>query len=147
MWTGVTLSWLKYKGEWASLVPGAKGHPWGVAYDRLFGAYYVFCWGLALALLVLPWGLGHGGHVKAVLGHATFAPLSRLTYGIYLAHPLLMEYITWQARSYPTWNTAGVLVAFLGHMGLATLASFCLYILVEKPATNLVALATRTWKP
>jgi hypothetical protein len=140
MWTGMTLSWVKYKGEWAALFPGATTHPWATGYDRLYGAYYVICWGVALGLLVIPWALGHGGFVKEVLGHAAFTPLSRLTFAIYLVHPLLIEYTTWQSRSYPTWTTAGVAVAFLGQTVLATMASLCLYLLVEKPAANLIAL-------
>ncbi|XP_065198612.1 nose resistant to fluoxetine protein 6-like [Sycon ciliatum] len=47
-------------------------------------------WGLGLAILVLACHSGYGGFVNGILSHPMWIPLSRLTYGAYLVHPVIL---------------------------------------------------------
>ena len=144
MWSGMTFSWQKYRHDWAALYSRSPGaHPWPEMYQRFYGGYYVLCWGLGLFLLSIPWALGYGGRVRALLEHPVFTPLARLTYGVYLVHPLLMLYVTWQTRQYYAWHASNIAVMVLGYVALAGAASLTLFLLVEKPVANVVGL----WAP
>ena len=148
MWTGMTLSWAKYSKDLQSLLrPDLRIQPWPKLYQHLYSAYYVVGWGVGLGLLVVPWTLGHGSYVRQGLEHPVFTPLSRLTYAIYLVHPVLMLYLSWQSRAYHTWHTAEVATFFLSQALLAVLVSVFLYLGVEKPVGNWVDLLAPEKKP
>eukprot|EP00756_Hemistasia_phaeocysticola_P028617 Hpha_TRINITY_DN16185_c2_g4::TRINITY_DN16185_c2_g4_i2::g.5527::m.5527 len=140
----VVLQWDAWKqcGGYGFCDRGVKwAHPWGGAMTRAFSWFYHFAWGLGLLILTIVWTAGAkegaGGWVVDFLSYPGFEPLYRLTYGVYLIHPMvlvllkltvshLIHYTDYWLLS--TW-TSGALGAYI--------ASTITYLFVEHPCGQL----------
>eukprot|EP01062_Namystynia_karyoxenos_P027009 TRINITY_DN2082_c0_g4_i1.p1 TRINITY_DN2082_c0_g4~~TRINITY_DN2082_c0_g4_i1.p1 ORF type:complete len:902 (+),score=265.55 TRINITY_DN2082_c0_g4_i1:101-2707(+) len=119
---------------------------WSEDMTRAFSWYYHFCWGLGLGMLTVVWTVGAkqklGGWVVDFLSYPAFEPLYRLTYGVYLIHPmvLLCMKMTDVRQNHYTdyWLMTYWLAAVVG----AYLASVLLHFFVERPSSLLWDLAS-----
>ncbi|XP_077987560.1 O-acyltransferase like protein-like [Glandiceps talaboti] len=80
--SGFTMVYCKY---WASV-----GQPWTQAMTVTFLTFSRFVFSLAVAWCLFACSTGIGGPVNKFLSWRFFIPMSRLTYCVYLIHPLVM---------------------------------------------------------
>eukprot|EP01065_Artemidia_motanka_P025112 TRINITY_DN29_c0_g1_i3.p1 TRINITY_DN29_c0_g1~~TRINITY_DN29_c0_g1_i3.p1 ORF type:complete len:834 (+),score=192.25 TRINITY_DN29_c0_g1_i3:77-2578(+) len=119
--------------EWADL--------WGAPQTRAFSWYYHFAWGLGLLVLTVVWSCGAkqglGGWVVDFLSYPLFEPLYRLTYGVYLIHPIVLLCIknTGSHQNHYTdyWLLSTWIAASVGSYTASLLA----FLFVERPSSML----------
>lgn len=87
-------AWIIVWGVQLAIVFGVRN--WN-AYDRpsmvmgiLYGALFRFWWSLCVAWTVYACATGNGGLVNRILSFRAWIPLSRLTFLVYLVHPLII---------------------------------------------------------
>jgi peptidoglycan/LPS O-acetylase OafA/YrhL len=112
--------------------------------SRLGTFVYMGFWGQGLMFLSLCLYTSHGNIVKSFLGHSTWDTLGKLTFGVYLIHPLIMVLNTSSQKDLPSFSTFWLLTHFAGYTVWSYVFSFCLYLLVEKPGENA---SKALWRP
>lgn len=103
-----------------------------------------FLWSLALGIVGLLFVLEYGGWVRTFLSWSVFRPLARLTYGAYLVHVGVLQYVTFSQQAFVwfsgmNWMQDVVLVVFLSY-----LLSLLSYLFVEKPLLNIEKLLVQS---
>lgn len=90
-------------------------------------------WAFGIAWMVVACATGNGGFINKVLSWRAFVPLSRLTYLVYLVHPLLILWHTAYLKKpfYTTQFFVGYV--YLGHLFSAYCLSFSLSLTFESP--------------
>jgi peptidoglycan/LPS O-acetylase OafA/YrhL len=111
-------------------------------FQRNVLAYNLLCWGTVTSLAYVPLVLlvlNRESALSRFLSHASFAHLAALSYGIYLLHVPIIRTVLLpmathakQAMAPPALLLWAVMLG--AALGLATLASYVLHLVVEKPA-------------
>ncbi|XP_038052261.1 O-acyltransferase like protein-like [Patiria miniata] len=81
--------------------------------------------------------VGYGGPVNAILSWGFWTPLSRITFGAYLLHPIIMYTIYTSAKAVYHFTYMQWVIMFLANVVLAYAAAFVLSIGVEGPVMGL----------
>lgn len=99
----------------------------------VYAAFSRTAWAAGIAWIVIACATGNGGFINKVLSWKAFVPLSRLTFLVYLVHPLLILWHTAYLKKpfYTTQFFTGYL--FLGHFFSAYCLSFSLSLTFESP--------------
>lgn len=99
----------------------------------VYAAFSRTAWAVGIAWIVVACATGNGGFINKVLSWKAFVPLSRLTFLVYLVHPLLILWHTAYLKKpfYTTQFFTGYL--FLGHFFSAYCLSFSLSLTFESP--------------
>lgn len=120
--------------EYGALAPGN----WSRATLIMYVSLGYPAWGFALAILVNYAANGYGGVVTRFLALPVFLPLARLSYTVYLIHLICMQWFYAKSPAMIYASPARQVMDSIGFAGLAFAIAFLLYILVEKPFTNLL---------
>eukprot|EP00759_Apiculatamorpha_spiralis_P039044 PhF_6_TR37915/c0_g1_i1/m.56652 len=105
---------------------------------------YMALWGNGLMLFTLNMYTSRGSILKTVLSHNVFDVLGKLTFGVYLVHPLMMVLNNASLSSLPSFSATWLMVNCVANLAWGYMVSYLLYIVVEKPAENA---ANALWKP
>eukprot|EP01063_Lacrimia_lanifica_P035549 TRINITY_DN6806_c0_g1_i1.p1 TRINITY_DN6806_c0_g1~~TRINITY_DN6806_c0_g1_i1.p1 ORF type:complete len:741 (+),score=252.57 TRINITY_DN6806_c0_g1_i1:70-2223(+) len=134
LWGNVTLSWACYRMGYEF-----AAHGWTLAQARAYQFFYHFGWGLGLGLLTVCWVNGHGGAVRRFLAAPAWAPLAKLTFGVYLTHPIVMVVLVTGLEQGPAAHYTDVylLTVWTASLVGAFLAAFVCFLFVERPAGEL----------
>lgn len=99
----------------------------------VYAAFSRAAWAVGIAWIVVACATGNGGFINTVLSWKAFVPLSRLTYLVYLFHPLLILWHTAYLKKpfYTTQFFTGYL--FIGHFFCSYCLSFSLSLTFESP--------------
>ncbi|XP_067685689.1 O-acyltransferase like protein-like [Haliotis asinina] len=114
-----------------------KGPGWGIDGRTAFDTLFRPVWALVLAWVVFMCCKGKGGIVDWMLSWDWWQPLSRLTYGAYLVHLVLMITETLSMRSLIYYTQGYVVYRFFGFVCMSFIVSFMMAILVEAPLLQL----------
>lgn len=108
----------------------------------VYAAFSRTAWALGIAWIVTACATGNGGFINKVLSWKAFVPLSRLTFLVYLVHPLLILWHTAYLKKpfYTTQFFTGYL--FIGHFFCAYCLSFSLSLTFESPFILLAGMMT-----
>ncbi|XP_067687124.1 O-acyltransferase like protein-like [Haliotis asinina] len=112
-------------------------HGWGVEARTAHETLYRPVWGLVLAWVIFMCCKGKAGFVDWMLSWDWWQPLSRLTYGAYLMHIMLIQTETATARSLVNFTSGYIVYRFLGYTCMSFILSFMVSILVEAPLLQL----------
>jgi len=127
--------------EVTALPPGPWAKPWSVGMTRFFGFFYHFAWGLGLGILTVVWCTGAetktGGWVVDFLSFPLFEPLYRLTYGVYLIHPMVLLCIKLTGSSLNHYTDYWLLSTWTAAVVGTYVASFITYLFIERPSSML----------
>lgn len=93
--------------------------------------------GLAMTFIVLAFSLGHGGWLRELAKAQLWQPLSRLTFGVYLVHPMLIFFTYTSSLDLIYFQPLTVLTNFISLTILAFLVAFVLFILVTLPCSRM----------
>ncbi|XP_067686619.1 O-acyltransferase like protein-like [Haliotis asinina] len=114
-----------------------KGPGWGIDGRTAFDTLFRPVWALVLAWVVFMCCTGKGGIVDWMLSWDWWQPLSRLTYGAYLVHLVLMITETLSMRSLIYYTQGYIVYRFFGFVCMSFIVSFMMAILVEAPLLQL----------
>ncbi|XP_056006926.1 nose resistant to fluoxetine protein 6-like [Ostrea edulis] len=111
--------------------------------SALYNATHSIIWGGCVAWVIFTCVTGNGGFVNTVLSWSPFISLSRLTYCIYLTHPILISVHTYSRRTQIYLNNTNLIYLFLGHLALSILVAFVTSIAFEVPMMELMNILRR----
>lgn len=103
-------------------------------------AYEVVCrplWALCVGWVVFACATGHGGVVNSVLSWPAWIPLSRLTFGTYLVHVMVMIYFNNNARGLLYFSLDFMVERLLAVFLISYAISLLWSLLIETPVRNL----------
>mmetsp|Transcript_40887 Transcript_40887/g.65667 ORF Transcript_40887/g.65667 Transcript_40887/m.65667 type:complete len:520 (+) Transcript_40887:887-2446(+) len=78
--------------------------------------------------------------VKWILEAKIFTPVARLTYGVYLIHLIIIYIVSFRVVRLQTFTTMQAIIDILGITAISYLFSLFAFLIVEKPAMNLLAI-------
>ncbi|KAJ8713965.1 hypothetical protein PYW08_007585 [Mythimna loreyi] len=117
------------------------------SYHPLEGAVYAAlnrpAWACGVALIVLCCSFGHVPLVKGFLSWYPWVPLSRLSYGLYLTHSLLISRSVFITRNPQHNDHFEALISTVGVIFWGCIAALLLWLLAEAPANKLLALCLK----
>ena len=76
---------------------------WGNTQNFFYTVFSTVGWGLSITFIVFAGLFGYGGPVTKLLASGIFCPLSRLVYGAYLVHPMLMYSLYFSGNKQTDW--------------------------------------------
>jgi peptidoglycan/LPS O-acetylase OafA/YrhL len=80
---------------------------------------------------------------NAFMSHPVWTPLTRLTYGAYLVHPLVIKLAAGRAEQYYTFSAMDMVYRHLGNTVMAYAGAVILWVLVERPTMTLASPARK----
>ncbi|CAL4140730.1 unnamed protein product, partial [Meganyctiphanes norvegica] len=123
---------------------GIDRHPEQLVSDIYLGLFRGV-WGLALMWVVLACHSGYGGPVNSFLGHPSWQPLSRLTYGMFLTHIFVILLRVASEFRLKTFSHINMIIETCGTLFICGIAAVLLSLLVDSPVIGLERLLlTRT---
>ncbi|XP_028514764.1 nose resistant to fluoxetine protein 6 isoform X2 [Exaiptasia diaphana] len=96
-----------------------------------------FAWALSLAWVIYVCHAGFGGLVDNILSARFWIPLSRLTYSVYLVHPMVLGAFYGSLQSTVAYTDFLMVIFFLGCLMVSYGLSFILAIAIEFPTMQL----------
>ncbi|CAF1048354.1 unnamed protein product [Adineta steineri] len=95
-------------------------------------------WSIGLCTIIIACFAGHGGIANRFLSRSCFYKLSKLTYGAYLWHTLVI-FVNYLGREQPTHYTiTNILFNFVCYTILSYILSFLTFLLIELPIIQLL---------
>nr|XP_034303621.1 nose resistant to fluoxetine protein 6-like isoform X2 [Crassostrea gigas] len=128
-----TLACLVLYGLYDSL----NGNPLSTNVSSLYNATHRSVWGACVCWVIYACATGNGGFVNTVLSWSVFGPLARLSYCLYLVHPVIMYAYSYSSRTpiYLTDFTA--IYLFLGNLVFSLMVACIASLVFEAPMMGL----------
>ncbi|XP_013168687.1 PREDICTED: nose resistant to fluoxetine protein 6-like [Papilio xuthus] len=97
-------------------------------------------WAFIICAIIVMSEYGSLPYIKEFLSWSIFLPLSKLTYGMYMVHCIIIMYNTTSIRSPLHFNGYVLTEKFLGTLTLSCFISLFFLLFIEAPLNNLVKL-------
>ncbi|XP_035215129.1 nose resistant to fluoxetine protein 6-like [Stegodyphus dumicola] len=124
------------------------GEPHGLVLTSIFAAVHRTTFTMSVAWVAFACVTGHGGVVNKFLSASLFAPVSRLTFMVYLLHSLVIWVRKASARERIYFSHYNMLYEYIGNIVVTLLLTVPFYLLLEAPLSNLERLLlSRNLKP
>ena len=134
------IMWILAMLIFASILFGLYGTWYGHRMSKLeniaFYTFTHFAWGVGVALVVFACNNGYGWIINDFLSMKIWVPLSRLTYGVSLVHPIIIDFIFNSARQISVYEDTNLLSYTVSVVVLSYGAAGILAVLVEFPLAN-----------
>ncbi|KAL3842202.1 hypothetical protein ACJMK2_020242 [Sinanodonta woodiana] len=114
-----------------------NGHPNSNEVNALYNALARNVWALGVSWVIFACSTGYGGIVNALLSWKIFIPLGRLTYCVYLLHPVIMSIYFESRRQLLYMTDLEIVFIFCGSMVLCYAAGFVASLAFESPFMGL----------
>ncbi|XP_045540236.1 nose resistant to fluoxetine protein 6-like [Papilio machaon] len=128
----------------AVIVTGILSYPFISLSDNLKAALVLlivrFGWALLICALIALCEYGKLPSIKGFLSWSMFAPLSKLTYGIYFIHFLILTTNMVSVRGRLHYNAYILAERFFGQLTMSAFISLFFLLFIEAPLNNLVQL-------
>lgn len=92
-----------------------------------------FLWGIPLSLITLPALAGYKNFITRTLGHPFFTVVGKLTYGMYLVHPVVIEFVDGERYRFHDFQRFKYYVNIGGVIAMASFVSLILFLLFDRP--------------
>ncbi|XP_021346852.1 nose resistant to fluoxetine protein 6-like isoform X1 [Mizuhopecten yessoensis] len=109
------------------------GNAMSVEIAALYNAVHRTLWGVCVCWVVFACVTGNGGYVNTLLSWSPFVPLGRLSYCVYLVHPLVINAYYMSRRQGVYGTDAEVIYIFLGNLIMSYMVAIVLCLAVESP--------------
>ncbi|CAH3041576.1 unnamed protein product, partial [Pocillopora meandrina] len=113
------------------------GRPFNKAENIIYGTFRHFVWGLALAWVIYACNKGYGSLVNKFLSASYWIPLSRLTYGAYLLHAIVLIVYFGSLQHTTEYSDKNLAFYYVDVVAMSYAAAFILAIGVEFPTMQL----------
>ncbi|KAK3084177.1 hypothetical protein FSP39_009594, partial [Pinctada imbricata] len=107
------------------------------ASSLLYGSLSRFAWGVALAWVVFACSIGCGGPINAFLSLSIWKPLGRLTYSVYLVHPIVIYYHIINSGDTRHYSDVAIIWIYVGNIVMAYAAAYVVSMMIEAPILGL----------
>ncbi|XP_071955724.1 nose resistant to fluoxetine protein 6-like [Antedon mediterranea] len=146
----VIMGWILASAIGVSVVYGLYGNyhdkPLGEAESVLYITLSRFAWAVALGWVAFACVTGYGGPVNSLLSWSFWIPLSRMNYGAYLLHPIIMMVFYYTQPDFIYYTGSLMVYFYVANVVLAYAAAFVLSITVEAPFMGLEKLLLKREK-
>ncbi|XP_056006339.1 nose resistant to fluoxetine protein 6-like isoform X2 [Ostrea edulis] len=138
------LAWLAALGVFITLTysPYTKnregGYTWTPIQSEVYEAMSHVVWALALSWVIFACATEHGGIVNWFLSWRGFLPLSRLSYVVYLIHPVIMVAFVYNKKVLVYMNSFEMVYMFLGHLITSYVIGVLFAVGIELPFVRLL---------
>ncbi|XP_062587968.1 nose resistant to fluoxetine protein 6-like [Saccostrea cucullata] len=109
----------------------------GETWSRNFRAVYESLgrplWSVCVAWVIAACHYGRGGVVNSILSWSGLVPLSRMSYAVYLVHPIMMMIYVFSKRSLVYIANYDIIYLFLGHTVMSFMVAFVVSLAFEAP--------------
>eukprot|EP00735_Rhodelphis_limneticus_P008849 TRINITY_DN2325_c0_g1::TRINITY_DN2325_c0_g1_i1::g.20929::m.20929 TRINITY_DN2325_c0_g1::TRINITY_DN2325_c0_g1_i1::g.20929 ORF type:complete len:661 (+),score=170.30,sp/Q09225/NRF6_CAEEL/24.35/2e-38,Acyl_transf_3/PF01757.17/3.9e+03,Acyl_transf_3/PF01757.17/1.6e-20,CopD/PF05425.8/4.5e+03,CopD/PF05425.8/3.6e+02,CopD/PF05425.8/0.48,CopD/PF05425.8/7.9e+03 TRINITY_DN2325_c0_g1_i1:99-2081(+) len=116
---------------------------WSQSRKVTFETFWHATWTIGVALFAMLCFYGHGGCLNDFLASPAWMPFLRLSYCLYLVHPLVIFTVYYSQEQPQIFTHWGYLCSFAGVLLMSAVAAFPLYLCLEAPAGPLEA---KFWK-
>ena len=113
------------------------GHKMSPLENIMFYTFTHFAWGIGVAMVIFSCVNGYGWIITDFFSMKIWVPLSRLTYGVSLVHPCIIEIILGSARQVPMYEVRTLIVYTISVVVLSYTTAGILAIFVEFPLANI----------
>ncbi|XP_054717447.1 nose resistant to fluoxetine protein 6-like [Uloborus diversus] len=117
-----------------------KGNMPSTAAALAYAATHRTAWALGLSWITVICVAGYGSIISRILSFKVFVPLSRLTYMVYLIHPLIQYILTGYIRERLQTNHIILAYFFFGHIMTSYALSAACFFLFDGPVEALMNL-------
>ncbi|XP_059171001.1 nose resistant to fluoxetine protein 6-like [Physella acuta] len=125
------------------------GQPWTGMQTAMYEAFSRPAWAFALAWVIFACSTGQGAFVGKFLSWNLFLPLCRITYGVFLLHPILIHVVIESSYHNFYLNLGQLLYTYIALFLCSYALAFLLISCVECPFTTFeshVRLRFKTWR-
>jgi len=112
-------------------------HGWNLLQDVMYMTFARVGFTLGVGWAMYTFHKGHGGVVREVLSLYIWVPLARITYTVYLVHPIIIFIINFSTTTTFHYSAVYGAVRYSAHLIMAYLVGLVLHLAVEKPTANL----------
>lgn len=116
------------------------GFPWTSVESAVYEAMSHVVWAVAISWVIFACTQGYGGVINWVLSWRGFLPLSRLSFVVYLIHPVVMVLFIYNKQVLVYMNTFEMAYMFLGHLIMSYAVGLLFCVGVERPFIRLLKL-------
>ena len=136
--TAVTMAFCIYGTYKENIVSGPEAGTctWGKTQSYMYMSFSTLGWAFCIFWIVFCGLFGYGGPVTHFLALDFWGPLSRLVYGSYIIHPMLLYILYYSGNKMPNYYAYRATFDVLGTIFAAFGASFLAYMVIEKPLNN-----------
>ncbi|XP_069118732.1 O-acyltransferase like protein-like [Argopecten irradians] len=110
-----------------------EGEPWTSLQNACYEAVSRPAWAMCICWVIFACYNYMGGPVNAFLSWKGLIPLSRLTYSVYLIHPLVMQLRGYSAKSILYYSDFDMIYLHLANLVLSFPAAFIVSVTLESP--------------
>ncbi|XP_064457404.1 nose resistant to fluoxetine protein 6-like [Ornithodoros turicata] len=103
----------------------------------IYSSIHRSAWALGLSWIVYACATRRGGFLNRLLSWKALVPLSRLTFGVYLAHPIVLFFQMWTIRERIYGSHVTMIYLFLGNMAFSYGIAAVFYVAFEAPFRKL----------
>ena len=106
---------------------------WNHAENAAYMSLYRLSWSIGIFLLTGSCLVGWGHFISRLLSARAWAPFSRLVYGVFLVHPILIEIRGYGGNSYVDFSEISYVLEAAGFIALSFFFSTFAFFIVEGP--------------
>jgi len=114
---------------------------WNHAENAAYLSLYRISWSIGIFLLTGSCLVGWGHFISKLLSARAWAPFSRLVYGVFLVHPILIEIRAYGGNSYDDFSEISYVLEAAGFVFLSFFIATFFFLLVEGPLYQIRQLA------
>ncbi|XP_011450645.3 nose resistant to fluoxetine protein 6 [Magallana gigas] len=119
------------------LYDAMNGNPLSTNVSSLYNATDRTVWGACVCWVIYACATGNGGFVNTLLSWSAFGPLARLSYCLYLVHPVIMYAYYFSSRTPIYLTDFSAIYLFLGNIVLSFMVAFVSSLVFEAPMMGL----------
>ncbi|EGG23512.1 hypothetical protein DFA_05645 [Cavenderia fasciculata] len=115
-------------------------NPWSNVGNGFYGGFSRTSFTMAFSGFILATFYGHGGFLKWILEIPIWKSFSKLTYSIYLVHPIVIMVRVFSSTLVFHYSWTEYTYSFIGNLVVAIASAFTIHLTIEKPMVNLFTL-------
>ncbi|CAD7967191.1 unnamed protein product [Amoebophrya sp. A25] len=116
---------------------GEKKNSWNDFASNLMLNLGRIGWAFAVGIFTTHCYFGKAPLLDSILGHSFWLPVTRLCYGAYLCHPLVIKFFAAAASQFYTYSVHAVLGQWILHVVLSFALSVVVWCLIERPVITI----------
>lgn len=114
-----------------------QGNLPGMAVSTFYACTSKTVWCLALSYVTIACFTGNGGIITTMLSWSVYVPLARLTFCLYLVHPIVTNVYLASSRTLSHVDHKTQTFAFLGILVMSYMVAYAVFLMCESPCMGL----------
>ncbi|XP_072014078.1 nose resistant to fluoxetine protein 6-like isoform X1 [Amphiura filiformis] len=119
------------------VVNNAFYRDWSLAEQGIYNGLGSFTWASCVGWVILACKNGYGGWINTFLSWNFWVPVGKLTYTVYLVHPIILRNILFSSSNPFSFTIIPISTRFTGGIVLSHMVAFVFALAIEFPFANL----------